>query len=208
MKPEDKVRGRDLEEGTVILEVSIILPVLLLFTLLLLGTGQVTTQSIWYSQTAYQAAFLGAETEGAARVATTHRFITVMERVHQSPLSRTRGMETGLQDEVKSDTTSVTASLAGQGRILFSGVGDEIGWKEGITAPALAVSVKAPLLLAGSAVGQAETFSGSGVDGANAAFDCCGVPLPAGQSRTTSCASLGQYQCFGQSNQRKPGYYP
>jgi len=201
------MKGRDLEEGTVILEVSIILPVLLLFTILLLGTGQITTQSIWYSQTAYQAAFLGAETEGTARVATTHRFITVMEAVHQSPASRTRGMETGIQDVVTSDSTSVTASLAGQGRILFSGGSDE-GWKEGITAPPLAVSVKAPLLLAGRAVGQSESFSGSGVDGANAAYDCCGVPLPAGQSRATSCASTGQYQCFGQSNQRKPGYYP
>lgn len=202
---ETEING---EQGTVMLEVSILLPVLLLFTLLLLGAGQISTQSIWYSQTAYQAAFLGAETEGLSRTSTAHRLVEVMENVQQHPTARIRGMESGVRDAFISDTSSVTASLSGQGRIIFGGQGSEKGWAEDITAPALAVSVKAPLLLAGSAVGQSESFSGSGVGGANGSFDCCGNLLPSGQAQSTSCADGGQYRCFGQSNQRKPGYYP
>jgi Flp pilus assembly protein TadG len=190
--------------GGVMVEFSLILPGLVFFILAMFGTGQLLNQSFWYAQTAYQAAYLGAETDSANRQARSKALVDMLEQLHnRNAASRARGMEARepaaqtLQEEAR----TVTASLAGRTRTILD---NGTPWKETLTSLRLEAAVKAPILVTGATVSHAYSFAGTGASGDYGTYDCCGRPVTDGP---TTCVFGGSYDCTGSANVDEVGYF-
>jgi hypothetical protein len=192
------------EKGVAFVEFTLVLPLMLLLILSVYLTCQGFVHSLWYIQTVYQAAYLGAETEpGVIRRDRSQTLMRRLEGLHNfDNHQRNTGMQqshaVNLQENSESFGSSVIAQLAGSVKSILPS--QFLG---------LNVSMKAPVLISGSSLTTAPVFSGSNADGSMGSWDCCGISGTASQCVEMSTNNGRVVYAYTSSCARNdPGSYP